>query len=215
MRKPRELERDVGWIEVSIYRRIHNGRPAIIVSADPPRNILRVREKAVDPCRRGGVPAGQPAITGRSSRLCSFRPDPGRSRRRTDPTHSASASGSSRRAPRRGGTHRLHRAVAAADDEIVPIEIEQLDGERIERQVVTVEPAGLGRRWTKEVWMGRASILAETEPGTCTSVKSGAVGKELADRVEHLLAAPHPGQPVVDERHLQPGMRGHPASTSS
>ena len=48
-----------GVIEVSVYWRIHNGRPAIIVSADPARNILRVREKAVHAPRGGGVPPGQ------------------------------------------------------------------------------------------------------------------------------------------------------------
>src|SRR3954447_3627717 len=42
-----------GSIEGRINGRIHNSRSAIIVSADPARNILRVRNKAVDtPCCR-------------------------------------------------------------------------------------------------------------------------------------------------------------------
>ena len=48
-------------VVVSVYGRIHNARPAIIVSADPPRNILRVREKAVDTrprWRRPSAPSG-------------------------------------------------------------------------------------------------------------------------------------------------------------
>src|SRR5690606_2637916 len=36
----------VRTVELSVYGRIHNGRPAIIVSAYSARNVLRVREKA-------------------------------------------------------------------------------------------------------------------------------------------------------------------------
>ena len=87
-------------VKVSVYRRIHNGRPAIIVSADPaPQHIESSRQSG-----RPGPPSprsqrASPAITGRSSRLAQFaRPEPGRNTRRTDPRRSASASGSSRRA---------------------------------------------------------------------------------------------------------------------
>ena len=57
----RRRRRWSGAIKGRIDRRIHNGRPAIIVSADPARNILRVRDKAVDPAGRRGVPARQRA----------------------------------------------------------------------------------------------------------------------------------------------------------
>ena len=87
-------------VEGCVDRRIHNGRPAIIVSADPPRNIARIR----DDSGRPGPPSprsqrASPARTGRSTPARQPpRPAPGRSRRRTGPRRSASASGSSRRA---------------------------------------------------------------------------------------------------------------------
>ena len=87
----------VRTIEVSIDRRIHNCGLAIIVSADPARNIMRDSHIAVHPVGGVAVPAGQTAPSPAASAGCRpRRADPGRNRRRTGPRHSASASGSSR-----------------------------------------------------------------------------------------------------------------------
>ena len=82
---------------VRVDRGIHDCRLAIIVSADPARNIMRDSHIAVRTAGRVAVPAGHPrhdrphdaaAQPRRSARA--------RSRRRTGPRRSASASGSSR-----------------------------------------------------------------------------------------------------------------------
>ena len=57
-----------------------------------------------------------------------------------------------------------------------------------------------GRRCTKVVRISRASSSGRhASPCTCSRVKIGRVGEEAGEREEHLLAAAHPGQPVVDE----------------
>ena len=89
------------------------------------------------------------------------------------------------------------------------IEVELLDGGGKERQVVPVAPptrgAAAGRT---RCAIRRRSMAGDTEPGTCTSVKSSRVGKALAEHLEHLLAAAHAGQPVVDERDSQAARGG-------
>ena len=59
-RKPDRARQTVvsGTIKGCIYRRIHDGRLAIIVSADPLRNIPRVRHEAVDAAGGGLGPTG-------------------------------------------------------------------------------------------------------------------------------------------------------------
>ena len=52
--------RRVRMIEDRVDRGIHDRRLAIIVSADPARNVLRVGDKAPDAGRRRGVPPRQP-----------------------------------------------------------------------------------------------------------------------------------------------------------
>ena len=46
----------------------------------------------------------------------------------------------------------------------------------------------------------RPSIAGETEPAHVEERVEVGVGKELAEHLEAALAAPHPGEPVVDER---------------
>ena len=66
---------------------------------------------------------------------------------------------------------------------------------------MAVEPPGRGQPLDeRRARSGVRSMRGDTEPGTCTSVKSVRVRIQLADRLEHLLAAAHAGQPVVDER---------------
>ena len=96
--------RGVRRVKVGIDRGIHNGRPAIIVSADSPRNIMRIRHIAVHPARRVAIPPRQPGQHRPQQRRPRSPTWPRRNRRRTDPTRSASASGSSRGGARRPGT---------------------------------------------------------------------------------------------------------------
>ena len=87
-----------GMEERRVDRGIHNRRITIVVSLDPPRNMARVGHEAVHARRRGRVPARQPrqqrAVD--TSGSSAARPAPARSTPRTDPTRSASASGSRR-----------------------------------------------------------------------------------------------------------------------
>src|SRR5213596_2204830 len=134
---PRRLRKPV---KGRINRRIHNGRPAIIVSADPARNILRIRKKAVDTPGRGGIPPGQPRQNGSedpASNLADLgRTEigleliPGIAHRRV-----AIADMGGHNIP----NHRLHRAVAAADHKIVTVEVEEFDGYEYEREVLTIK----------------------------------------------------------------------------
>ena len=178
MRKAGEFGAALWRVVVSVYGRIHNGRPAIIVSPDPPRNILRVRKKAVDTVRGDLVPPGhaphhRPHETA-GHRTHARGPEvlvelvPGVPHRRM-------AIADVHRAL--GHDHRLHGAVAAADDQVEALEVEQPHGERIERQVMAVEPRRAGSACTNEVRIGRASMRDDTDPGTRTRVVSGASGK--------------------------------------
>ena len=51
-----------------------------------------------------------------------------------------------------------------------------------------------------EVWIGRRSMVGETDPRHVDQREELGVGKALAEHFEHLLAAAHAGEPVVDER---------------
>ena len=152
-------------IKVSIYRRIHDGRPAIIVSADPPRNIMRVRDESGPrglPWRR---PSGRAPPAPAAAAACGGRrPARDRSTRRTGPRRSASASGSSRRVPRGRGDHRLHRAVAAADDQVVTGRGRRSRRRREERQEVAVEARRAGQPLDERSVDAARFERGETEP---------------------------------------------------
>ena len=91
----------IGMEELGVDGRIHHSRLAIIVSADPARNIMRDSDIAVRAVRRVAVPARQPRHHRPHQPRCRAGPAVrGRSRRRTGPRRSASASGSSRDAAR-------------------------------------------------------------------------------------------------------------------
>ena len=72
---------------------------------------------------------------------------------------------------------RFRRAVARADDQIVLIEIELLDGGREQRQAVAIEAAGCPAGVAAADVRGRSrSIAGDTLPGTWNSVSRSAVG---------------------------------------
>ena len=88
--------RSMRCVERRLDRGIHDGRLAIIVQRDPPRNILRDSEIAVYAALGRAVPAGHRRHDRPHHPAASpARPARARSRRRTGPRHSASASGSS------------------------------------------------------------------------------------------------------------------------
>ena len=66
----------VGVEEVGVDGRIHDSRLAIIVSADPARNIMRNSDIAVDAARRVAVPPRQPRHDAAASRALPAAPDP-------------------------------------------------------------------------------------------------------------------------------------------
>ncbi len=140
---------------------------------------MRIRHIAVGPAARGARPSGPAGAAPPGPAGWPGRAAPGRSRRRTDPRRSASASGSSRGGGRRpGADDRLHRAVAAGDHQVEAVEVELLDRGREERQVVAV-PARRPRQVLDERGVQRpgARCAADTAPGTCSSVKICASGQ--------------------------------------
>jgi hypothetical protein len=102
--------------------------------------------------------------------------------------------------------------VAGADDDVVAVEVELLDREREDRQVAAIVAAGQRqplhqRRDDPVPFDGWRNGAAAMEQGVDVGV-----GIELAEPLEHLLAAPHPRQPVVnqrDPRHSAAGVLGH------
>ena len=186
--------------KLRIDRRINHSRLAIIVSSDPARNIMRIRHIAVDAPGRRGVPPRQPRHASRMTALPPGRDARARIRIELIPgvPHRRVAVADVLRAPRR--RDRFGRAWLRAHDEIEAIEIEPLDRERKQRQVSAVVPAARpGAAARADAWIGSRSIRGDTVPATCTSVKMSAVGIALDQRLEHLLAAAHAGQPVVDQ----------------
>ena len=129
----------VGMEKIGVDGRIHHSRLAIIVSADPARNIMRDSDIAVTRPAVSRSQRASRAITRRISRARRRpRRDRARNTRRTGPRRSASASGSSRCGPRPGRDDRLRDAVAGADDEVEAVEVELLDERREERQALPV-----------------------------------------------------------------------------
>jgi hypothetical protein len=89
--------------------------------------------------------------------------------------------------------------VAAADDEVVLIEIEELDGGREKGQVLAVV--------TARPWEHLRKRSDDSTPLDCRRYRpwypnqrvQSRIRIELAERLEHLLPAPHPRQPIVDD----------------
>ena len=130
-----------------------------------PQHIESSREsgRRGRPSRRPTGPAA--ARTGRSSRLAS-RPDLFRAEIRVElvprvPHRRVAVADVD--APR-PDDDRLRGAVAAADDEVVSVEVEQLDGGGKERQVVAVEPCRrAGSHWTNDARI-RCALDARPTP---------------------------------------------------
>src|SRR5688500_1037883 len=101
-----------------------------------------------------------------------------------------------------GWNHRFHRAVAAADDDIVAVEGEHLDRRGEQGEQVTVRAAGEGDRLDErrlnlpslDDWR---DLSRHAHQG-----KEGGVRIQVADRLENFLAAAHAGEPVVDQGDL-------------
>src|SRR6185436_8661293 len=131
-----------GRVELSVDRRIHKGRLTIIVKRDPPRNILRDSEIAVYSAFRGAVPPRQSREHRSQQRVAKFT-DAIRSEIRVElipgVAHRGQAITEVARPP--GHDDRFGRAVAGADDEVVAVEVELLDGDREERKVLAIEAA--------------------------------------------------------------------------
>ena len=208
-RRPLSSRTDGRWLEVlGVYWRIHNGRSAIIVSAYPARNILRISEKAVHTPRRGGVPPGQPShnYPQRGARQGSdpIRPE---IRRKLVPgiAHRGVAVADVGRAA--APDHRFDGAVAAADDQVVTVEIERLDRERIEQQVMPIPAPGprqpLHPRGPDGVpFDDRRHRTLYADEG-----EDRRIGVKKADFLEDLFSPAHAGKPIVNDSDAGRGVR--------
>ncbi len=133
----------IGMEKIGVDGRIHHSRLAIIVSADPARNIMRDSDIAVRAVGRVAIPSRQPRHHRPHQPRC--RAGPSRSRAEVGVelipgvAHRRQAIAEMGHAP---GTHdRLRAAVADADHEIEAVEGELLDRRREERQVVAIAAA--------------------------------------------------------------------------
>ena len=183
---------------------IHDRSPAIIVSADPACNVLRVRDKASHARGRGRIPARHPREH--------WTVDPPACKwahpRRTEIGIELIPRVAHRRmavtdVPRAAGRdHRFRRAVARADHQVIGIEIELLDCGREERQVATVLRSGEGKSLDDGGGNAVALDRGRYRPARVKQREDVRVGVELAQRLEDLLAPAHSGQPVMGECNL-------------
>ena len=191
----------IGTIKCCIYRGIHDGRLAIIVSADPLRNIPRVGDVAVDSAGRRSIPPGKGGHD-RPEQLAA---------RVADLSWAEVGPELIPRVSHRGVTvadvdrparpdDRLDRAVARADDEVEGVEVEKLDRGGKKRQKLAIAPDGRGQslheRRPDAVALDRRRHLS----AGMNQAEERGLRIQAADGLEDLLAAPHARQPVVDER---------------
>ena len=92
------------------------------------------------------------------------------------------------------------RAMARTHHQVHVVEIELLDSKGEERQVVAVQPVHEGqvldnRRTDAVAGDGRRDASWHMDQR-----QQVGVGQQLTENLEHLLAAPHAGEPVVNER---------------
>ena len=156
-----------GWID-------DVGRP-IIVSVDPPRNMLGNSDIAVGPT---DVPAREPAHR-HPVDLAPDPPDPRAAEVRVELVpgipHRCEAVAEVARPAH--GDDRLRGAVARAHQHIVAVQIELLDRDRKQRQIVPVDRTR--QRETLDARGPRAKRLevGADAPGRCSRVKSRAPGR--------------------------------------
>src|SRR4029453_4247014 len=126
--------------ELCINRRVNKGGGPIIVEGYSPGNILRDSEIAVHSPRRVAIPSRHPGqhrpkrgVAQLANPLdAAARAEllPGVAHRREAVAQVASPS---------GDDHRLRGAMARADNQVVVIEVELLDGERKKGKVLPIE----------------------------------------------------------------------------
>ena len=92
--------------------------------------------------------------------------------------------------------------MARREDQVIAAQVEPLDGRGEERQVALV-PRGSRRQSLDERGVHRMRLdgLAHA-PASVNQGVDRRVGEAAAERLEDLLAATHPGQPVLDQRGL-------------
>jgi hypothetical protein len=101
-----------------------------------------------------------------------------------------------------GHDHRLRRAVARAEDQVIAVEVELLDGGGEERQVVPIEPARKRQILDQRRPHPAAFDDRVRRAGDADQRKKVSVREHLAKRQQCAFAAPHSGQPVVNQRDL-------------
>ena len=179
---------------------MHKGRLTIIVQRDPPRNILRDSEIAVHPALGGAVPTSQ-ARQHRPQQRARHLADTVRAEIGVElipgVAHGREAIAEMPRAS--GDHHRFRRAVTGADDEVVGIQVELLNGHGEKRQVLPIELAGEGQPVNRRL-RDQASFNDRGDRALEIDQREQVRGREeLAKDFKRLLPAAHAGDPVVDE----------------
>ncbi len=98
----------------------------------------------------------------------------------------------------------LGGAVARADDQVVGIEIELLDGDREQRQVLPIEPAREGQPLDRRSLDGAPLDQRRRRARQVDEGEQVRGGEHLAEDFEGLFAPAHAGEPVVNEGDAQP-----------
>ncbi len=198
-----------GGEEAGVDRRRHYlGLPAV-VAADPAGDKARVGDKTVDPAARCHVPGAQPA-----------------QRQRAQPRHQAGAVGKVGVLLVPGVAHRgvaiaqvvrpgrrddaFGNAVAAAHHQVEAAQVVLFDGGGEQRQIAAVV-APQARRVLQRAGADRPPLeIGAERSGKVEQRVDRRLGQQLGEGLEHLLAATHAGQPVVDQRRPGSARGAHP-----
>ncbi len=190
--------------EAGVDRRRDHGRVAAVVAADAAGDVRAVRGEVVDAHGALRIPRPQPRRDGTDREARQRRHAAGAEVVVVAVPHVAHrrvAVAEVERARRRA--HALGDAVRAREDEIEAREVERFGRARKERQVVPVAR----RHGGQVLHEGRADLarleLRGDRARDVEQREDRGLGIEPGEREQHLLAAAHARQPVVDEGDLQ------------
>jgi hypothetical protein len=94
--------------------------------------------------------------------------------------------------------------MAARNDQVEAVQVERFDGGGEERQIVPIPLRGPGQVLDERRVQRPGGDATGHGTRHVQERENLRIGAEDAQRVQHLLASPHSGQPVMDERDSPP-----------
>ena len=188
-------------VEGGVDGRIDDRRAAAVVLADSGGDVPRDGDVLVHPPGRRRVPAGQaaegPPVQAVAQPADALAPEVGVELVPGVP-HGGEAVAQVVGAS--GRNDRLRDAVAGADDEVEVVEVELLDRHGKQTEVAPVVAPRPRQELDEGAARPRRVEARRDGAGDVQQREHLGAGQELRQRLEHLLAAAHPGEPVVHER---------------